>query len=225
MAKIENIVFDFGGVLLDWNPRYFYRDYFRDEKEMEYFLENICNGEWNIKQDAGRPFAEGIRELVAQYPQYEKAIRLYDTGWEKMLNGEFPDTVRLLKRVKAEGYGVYGLTNWSAEKFPIARSRFACLGLFDGIVVSGEEKVAKPDPKIYEILLERYRLKAENCIFMDDNAANVAAAEALGFNAILFDDIDNVASRMAALTGNDNIKADLSTPLAMTGRVNSGRQE
>ena len=201
MAKIENIVFDFGGVLLDWNPRYFYRDYFRDEKEMEYFLENICNGEWNIKQDAGRPFAEGIRELVSRYPQYEEAI------------------------VKAEGYGVYGLTNWSAEKFPIARSRFACLGLFDGIVVSGEEKVAKPDPKIYEILLERYRLKAENCIFMDDNAANVAAAEALGFNAILFDDIDNVTSSMAALTGNDNIKADLSTPLAMTGRVNSGQQE
>ncbi len=200
MGKIENIVFDFGGVLLDWDPRALYRGYFRDDNEMEYFLANICNGEWNVRQDAGRPFAEAVRELQEKYPQYRDAIQLYDTGWEKMLKGEFPRTVELLKQVKADGYGVYGLTNWSAEKFPIAFARFGCLKLFDGIVVSGEEKVAKPDPEIFRILLRRYGLDAGTCIFIDDSPANVEAAAALGFNAIRFDNIDNVRARIAALT-------------------------
>lgn len=200
MGKIENIVFDLGGVLLDWDPRALYRGYFRDDNEMEYFLANICNGEWNVRQDAGRPFAEAVRELQEKYPQYRDAIQLYDTGWEKMLKGEFPRTVELLKQVKADGYGVYGLTNWSAEKFPIAFARFVCLKLFDGIVVSGEEKVAKPDPEIFRILLRRYGLDAGTCIFIDDSPANVETAAALGFNAIRFDNIDNVRARIAALT-------------------------
>ena len=203
MATIENIIFDFGGVLVDWNPRYLYRDYFRNEREMEFFLENVCTGEWNSELDRGRTFDEGIRLLLPQYPQYAEAIRLYRDGWEKMLGGEIKSSVELLKTLKDAGYSVYGLTNWSAETFPIAYGKYDFFRLFDGIVVSGEEKVAKPDPKIFEILLERYHLKAENCIFMDDSAANVAAAEALGFNAILFDNVDNVKSRIAALTGNE----------------------
>lgn len=200
MARIENIVFDFGGVLLDWNPRYLYKGYFRDDAEMEYFLSEICNSEWNVRQDAGRPFAEAVRELQEKYPQYSEAIGLYDTGWEKMLKGEIPQTVELLEKVKTDGYGVYGLTNWSAEKFPIAYRRYDCLKLFDGIVVSGEEKVAKPDPEIFRILLSRYGLEAGTCIFIDDSLPNVDAASALGFNTVLFDNIENVRTRIAELT-------------------------
>ena len=114
MSAIKNIVFDFGGVLLDWNPRYLYKDYFKDEKEMEYFLSEICNSEWNVQQDAGRPFAEAVKLLQAQYPQYSEAIRMYDEYWYKMLKCEFPESIALLKELKSLGYGIYGLTNWSA---------------------------------------------------------------------------------------------------------------
>ncbi len=197
---VKDIVFDFGGVLVDWNPRYLYRTYFEDEKEMEYFLSQICNNEWNAEQDRGRPFAEGVRLLQEQYPQYAEAIQLYNDGWERMLNGELPRSVELLKRLKGEGYGIYGLTNWSAEKFPLAYARYDCFKLLDGMVVSGEEKVIKPDPAIYRILLERYGLTAETSLFIDDNPANIEAGRQLGFQTILFDDIENVSSQVAALT-------------------------
>lgn len=201
MSAIKNIVFDFGGVLLDWNPRYLYKDYFKDEKEMEYFLSEICNSEWNVQQDAGRPFAEAVKLLQAQYPQYSEAIRMYDEYWYKMLKCEFPESIALLKELKSSGYGIYGLTNWSAEKIGYAFSNYDFFGLFDGIVVSGDEKVAKPDPKIYRILLERYGLVPGECVFLDDNADNVKAAEALGINAIRFDNIENVKQNLAKLLG------------------------
>ena len=166
---VKNIVFDFGGVLLDWNPKYFYRTYFKDEKEMEYFLSHICTEEWNAEQDKGRSFEEGVRLLQKQYPQYTEPIRMFKDKWECMLKGEFTRSVDLLKRLKGEGYGIYGLTNWSAETIPLVYSKYNFFQLFDGIVVSGEEKVIKPDPKIYRILLERYNLTAENTLFIDDN--------------------------------------------------------
>lgn len=196
---IKNIIFDFGGVLLDWNPRYLYKSYFNNDEEMEHFLADICNGEWNIKQDAGRPFAEAVKELQAKFPEYAEAIQMYDDDWEKMLKCELPESIDLLKELKSMGYGIYGLTNWSAEKIGYAFANYSFFSLFDGIVVSGVEKVVKPDRKIYEILLERYSLKPGECVFIDDNQDNVDMAKALGINAIRFDNIGNVKEHLETL--------------------------
>lgn len=196
---IKNIIFDFGGVLLDWNPRYLYKSYFNNDEEMEHFLADICNGEWNIKQDAGRPFAEAVKELQAKYPEYAEAIQMYDDDWEKMLKCELPESIDLLKELKSMGYGIYGLTNWSAEKIGYAFANFSFFSLFDGIVVSGVEKVVKPDRRIYEILLERYSLKPGECAFIDDNQDNVDMAKMLGINAIRFDNIGNVKEHLETL--------------------------
>lgn len=196
---IKNIIFDFGGVLLDWNPRYLYKPYFNDDEEMEHFLADICNGEWNIKQDAGRPFAEAVKELQTKFPEYAKAIQMYDDDWEKMLKCELPESIDLLKELKSMGYGIYGLTNWSAEKIGYAFANYSFFSLFDGIVVSGVEKVVKPDRRIYEILLERYSLKPGECAFIDDNQDNVDMAKMLGINAIRFDNIGNVKEHLETL--------------------------
>ena len=200
---ITDIVFDFGGVLMDWNPRYLYRTYFKNEKEMEYFLSHICTADWNAEQDRGRPFEEGVRLLLEQYPHYAEPIRMFKDKWEYMVKGEFPRSVELLKRLKKDGFGIYGLTNWSAETIPLVYSKYDFFRLFDGIAVSGEEKVIKPDPEIYRILLERYSLTAGNSLFIDDSSANIETADRLGFNTILFDNIENVSSRIAVLTGRD----------------------
>lgn len=196
---IKNIIFDFGGVLLDWNPRYLYKSYFNNDEEMEHFLADICNGEWNIRQDAGRPFAEAVKELQAKFPEYAEAIQMYDDDWEKMLKCELPESIDLLKELKFMGYGIYGLTNWSAEKIGYAFANYSFFSLFDGIVVSGVEKVVKPDRKIYEILLERYSLKPGECVFIDDNQDNVDMAKVLGINAIRFDNIGNVKEHLEIL--------------------------
>ncbi|WP_418383166.1 HAD family hydrolase [Alistipes finegoldii] len=199
MSTIKNIIFDFGGVLVDWNPRYFYRTFFWDESEMESFLATICTDEWNAEHDRGRSFADGIRLLQQKHPEYSEAIRLFRDGWEEMLKGDFPESVALLRRLKEERFGIYGLTNWSAETIGIAYRRFDFFKLFDGIVVSGEEKLIKPDKRIYRVLLDRYGLEAGECLFIDDNTANVEAARELGLHALLFDDIANVRSRLEAL--------------------------
>ena len=196
---IKNIIFDFGGVLLDWNPRYLYKSYFNNDEEMEHFLADICNGEWNIRQDAGRPFAEAVKELQAKFPEYAEAIQMYDDDWEKMLKCELTESIDLLKELKFMGYGIYGLTNWSAEKIGYAFANYSFFSLFDGIVVSGVEKVVKPDRKIYEILLERYSLKPGECVFIDDNQDNVDMAKVLGINAIRFDNIGNVKEHLETL--------------------------
>ena len=196
---IKNIILDFGGVLLDWNPRYLYKSYFNNDEEMEHFLADICNGEWNIRQDAGRPFAEAVKELQAKFPEYAEAIQMYDDDWEKMLKCELPESIDLLKELKFMGYGIYGLTNWSAEKIGYAFANYSFFSLFDGIVVSGVEKVVKPDRKIYEILLERYSLKPGECVFIDDNQDNVDMAKVLGINAIRFDNIGNVKEHLETL--------------------------
>lgn len=198
---VKDVVFDFGGVLMDWDPRYLYRTYFKDEEQMEYFLSHICTDAWNAEQDRGRTFDEGISLLLRQYPQYAEPIRMYKDRWESMLKGEFPRSVELLRRLKEQGYGIYGLTNWSAETIPIAFAKYDFFKLFDGIVVSGEEKLIKPDLKIYRILLDRYNLIAENTLFIDDSPANIEAARQLGFQTILFDNIENVTSKVVALTG------------------------
>ncbi|MDR2282148.1 MAG: HAD family phosphatase [Sphingobacterium sp.] len=188
---INTIVFDFGGVLIDWNPRYLYKEIFKDKEEMEWFLSNVCTTEWNLEQDRGRLFSEGISLLKKSFPEHTKNIDFFHTNWEDMLKGEITGTVQILRELK-EKYKVYGLTNWSAETFPIAFSRFAFLRLFDGIIVSGEEKIIKPDKEIFQLLLERYDLRAESCVFIDDSKKNIDASIHLGFYGIHFLDSDQL---------------------------------
>lgn len=199
MKKIRNIVFDFGGVLLDWNPRHMYRAFFPNEADMEYFLSNICTDAWNAEQDRGRSFSDGIRLLQSQYPDYQEAIHLYSEKWEDMLKGELPESTKLLRELKEQKYALYGLTNWSKEKIQIAYRKYDFFALFDGIVVSGVEELIKPDKRIYKVLLDRYGLQAEQSVFIDDNAANIQAAGELGFKVILFDNISNVRKQLTEL--------------------------
>lgn len=181
--KIKNIIFDFGGVLVDWNPRYLYQKVFEDETQMEYFLQHICTETWNLQQDKDRTLLEGTQLLQQQFPEYAHLIQLFYDQWEVMLKGEITENVKLLPLLK-KNYPLYGLTNWSAETFPIALRRFPFFSLFDGIVVSGEEKVIKPDEAIFKILLNRYQIKATESLFIDDNINNIHAANMLGFKTI-----------------------------------------
>lgn len=183
---VKNVVFDFGGVLIDWNQRNLYRKVFASEEEMEWFLANVCTSEWNARQDAGRPFAEGIAEAKAQYPQYSEQIEMFWSRWIEMVGGEIQENTDWLRRLKAKGYGIYGLTNWSAETLPQVMEHYDFFSLFDGIVVSGEEHLLKPDPRIYRVLLNRYHLNPAECLFVDDNPQNVAAAKRIGMWGLTF---------------------------------------
>lgn len=196
--KIENIIFDFGRVLVDWNPRHLYRNYFDTEEEMEHFLLTVCTDEWNVEQDRGRPLAEGTRILKEKFPEHHSLIDIYYGKWETMLKSDIPGTVSLLYQLK-EKYGIYGLTNWSAETITVAYERYPFFKDFDGIVVSAEEKVIKPDRRIYQILLDRYNLKAENCVFIDDSLRNVKAAEELGMVAIHFENPEQLRCKLVSL--------------------------
>ena len=183
MTKIKNIIFDFGGVLIDWNPTYLYSKLFDDETEMNYFLANICNSEWNIQQDAGRPLSEATEILQQKHPEHKDMIGHYYTRWDEMLGGIIKDNVRVLEMLKPH-YPLYGLTNWSAETITIAYDRYEFFNHLLGIVVSGDEKLIKPDPKLYDILLERYGLNANESLFIDDNAHNIETAREMGFQTI-----------------------------------------
>lgn len=179
---IKNIIFDFGGVLMDWNPRYFFKDYFNDDEKMEFFLKNVAVDDWNAEQDRGRTLKEGTEILIEKYPDWEKEIRAYYDNWTTMLRSDIPKNVEVLRKLATTDYELFGLTNWSHETFPYALANYDFFELFKGkIVVSGEEKLIKPDPKIWELLLDRYNIKAEESVFIDDNAKNIEAAKTLGF--------------------------------------------
>ncbi|MGN0023751.1 MAG: HAD family hydrolase [Elusimicrobiaceae bacterium] len=195
----KNVIFDLGGVLVDWNPRYFYRSVFNDDEKMEDFLSSCCNSEWIVAMDAGITAKENIARGQKACPKYAKELVLYDEGWYSMFGGAIEGTVEILKNLKRAGTPLYALTNWSAEKFPWAKENFPFFNLFDGIVVSGEEKIIKPNPEIYKRLLNRYNLKAENCIFIDDSPANVAAARALGMEGIVFVSPLSLKKQLSAL--------------------------
>ncbi|MBX6379621.1 MAG: HAD family phosphatase [Thermoflavifilum aggregans] len=185
--NIENIIFDLGGVLIDWNPRYLYRKIFSSEDEMEHFLRHIATSEWNAEQDAGRSLKEGTEWLVQRFPQHKEAIEAYYGRWEEMLGGEIKASVDIFYRLKAmRTYRLYALTNWSAETFIIARQRFSFLQDFDGIVVSGEEKTRKPFPEIYQRLAQRFQILPERSLFIDDVPENIDGARQVGFHTLLF---------------------------------------
>lgn len=184
---ITTIIFDLGGVLIDWDPKYLYRKIFKDESEMNHFLEKVCTPEWNEEQDAGRTIKEATEILIQQYSGHAENIRAYYERWEEMLGGAIEDTVEIFRKLKeSKKFKIYALTNWSAETFPNALERYEFLRWFDGVVVSGTEKKRKPFAKFYQILLDRYNVKAEEAIFIDDNIRNVDAAKQLGLDAIRF---------------------------------------
>jgi 2-haloacid dehalogenase len=180
------VVFDLGGVLIDWDPRHLYRKLLGDEAAVEEFLATVCTLEWNAEQDRGRPFAEGVAELVERYPAHADAITAYHERWPEMLGGDIGGTVELLAELRAGGVPVYALTNWSAETFGIARERYEFLDWFDGVVVSGEERMIKPDPAIFQVLLDRFGLDPAATFYVDDSEANVEAARRLGFDAVRY---------------------------------------
>ena len=182
------IVFDLGGVLIDWDPRHLYRKLFDQDAAMERFLDEVCHGAWNLEQDRGRSFADAIEEAALRHPDQRPMIEAYHLRWEEMLAGAIEDTVAILEELQAAGCELHALTNWSAETFPHARARFAFLAHFETILVSGEERLIKPDPNIFALLLERIGHPAQACVFVDDSARNVAAAATLGFDAIRFED-------------------------------------
>ena len=193
-------IFDLGGVLLHWDPRHLYRKLFNgDDAAMEHFLANICTNEWNERQDAGRTFAEATRELLPRHADKVHLIEAFSNRFDEMIPGPIEGTVDVLAELKQRNVPVYAITNWSAETFPSQRDRFAFLSWFRGIVVSGEEGVMKPDPRIFRILCERHRVAPESAVFIDDVRDNAAAASVLGIHGIHFQSPDQLRRELAAV--------------------------
>ncbi len=184
---IDTIIFDLGGVLIDWNPEYVFTKMIPDPEKRRYFFDNICTNDWNIEQDAGRSLAVATELLLAEWPEWEPEIRAYYGRWDEMLGGPIDDMVELLRELRDQGdHRLLALTNWSAETFPVALGRYEFLHWFEGIVVSGAEKTRKPFADIYQVLLNRYQVAPERAVFIDDSLKNVQGAESLGIKGIHF---------------------------------------
>lgn len=181
------VVFDIGQVLIEWDPRHLYRELFDGYEDlMEDFLERVCSPAWNLEQDRGRPWSEAVAQLTDEHPDCAELIRAYDDMWEHMVPGPIPGTPEILAELKARGVPVYAITNFSADKFDLTCRRFDFLNGFDGIIVSGRERLVKPDPAIFHLLTDRYGLEANRCFFIDDNSDNVESAKSVGMSAHLF---------------------------------------
>ena len=184
---IKNVIFDFGNVLIDWNPAYLFLPYFGgDEEKCRFFTDNVCNREWFTRMDRGEDMDQCVAELQESYPQYADAVAAFRDRWFEMCNGEIPGMLEIIQDLKKKGVGVYGLTNWPAETFDEARRRFKTIASIDNIVVSSHVKLAKPEPAIYELLLSKYNLKPEECVFIDDRKDNVDTAIRLGMSGIVY---------------------------------------
>ena len=186
--KKQTIIFDLGGVLVDWNPEYVFLNEFKgDRKKMNWFFENICTNEWNEQQDGGKLISKATEERIKLFPKYKSLIKMYYEKWEYMLKGEISGSVDILKKLKKMKFNLIALTNWSAETFPVALKRFKFLKLFSGIVVSGEIQMLKPFPEIYNHTLKKYDLIPSECIFVDDRPVNVLGAKKCGIDGIIFE--------------------------------------
>ncbi|MGB7536939.1 MAG: HAD family phosphatase [Anaerolineales bacterium] len=192
-------VFDFGGVLFDWNPRYLFRRFFDGDGEgMERFLAETDFDHWNAALDRGQSFADAVRAQGLRFPQYAEPIRAFDSRWEETVRGPMPGMENLLRRMHNAGIPLYGLSNTSAEKFYILRRSYPLLGWFSGILLSGEVGITKPDPRIFEKFLERTGLRKESLLFIDDSQANIAAALSIGWNAVQFTSAEELARKLGA---------------------------
>ena len=192
--NINTIIFDLGGVLIDWNPEYVFLKEFRgDRKKMDWFLNEICAWEWNANQDAGYPIEQATEDRVAMFPEYEELIRMYYGRWDEMLGYAHEDSLELLRKaIDHPKYRVLALTNWSGETFPKAIAKFEWLQWFEGILVSGDEGMRKPFPEIYELMLSRYDITAHEAVFIDDSLPNVTGSRSVGIHSIHFTSADNL---------------------------------
>ncbi len=184
--KIRAVIFDFGGVLVDWSPHNLYRHFIKQPHEIDRFLSEINFAEWNAQQDKGRPFAQAVAELSSEFPQHARLISAFHEHWEDSIVGSIDGTVVILRKLKQLGYPLYGLSNWSAETFPLVREKHTYFDLFDDIIISGEVKLIKPDPQIFRFMLDKFKLEAQACLFIDDSMANIKTANELGFATIHF---------------------------------------
>ncbi|HSL42754.1 MAG TPA: HAD family phosphatase [Anaerolineales bacterium] len=199
-SHIKTIVFDFGNVLLEWNPRYLYKRFFPNDPEgMERFLEEVSFMEWNLLQDKGRPFTEGVAVLSKEFPHYSHLIQAYHDYWVESLGESLSGTVEIMKRLKQAGYPLYGLSNWSAETFPQARKKHDFFDLLDDYVISGAVGHVKPHPEIFQILLDKIGRPANECLFIDDALPNIEQAQKLGFETILFESPQQLESNLREL--------------------------
>ncbi|HNO86575.1 MAG TPA: HAD family phosphatase [Anaerolineales bacterium] len=185
-SAITTFIFDFGNVFVKWDIHALYNRFFPNPQAVDSFLEEIRFHEWNAHQDAGRPFKDGIAILSEKYPHYADLIQAYDTHWEDSITHMYHGTVEILRRLKGEGWPIYLLSNFSAEKFPLMRERYEFLNLFDDMIISGEHKLIKPDPAIFQLTLERIDRTANECLFIDDSLANIETARNMGFHTIHF---------------------------------------
>ncbi len=200
-ANVTTVVFDIGNVLVAWDPRNLYRRYFQGrEDEMEWFLKNVCTPAWNIEQDRGRSFAEAVNLLVKEHPpEWHPMIRAFDEEWHETISGPIHGTVAILKTLKDKGVPIYAITNWNQDKFKESRERFPFLNSFDGIVVSGDEGLLKPDREIFELFFDRYEVRPESAVFVDDSLHNVEGARAVGMQALHFSSPETLARDLRGL--------------------------
>ncbi len=184
---IKDVIFDYGNVLVDWNPAYLFLPYFGgDEQKCRFFTDNVCNREWFTRMDRGESMDVCVAELQASYPQYADAVAMFRDRWFEMCNGDIPGMLEIIQDLKSKGVGVFGLTNWPAETFTEARRRFRTLASIDNYVVSSSVKLVKPEPAIYQLLLSKYNLNPQECVFIDDRKDNVDAAKSLGMSGIVY---------------------------------------
>ena len=198
-GPVDAVIFDLGGVLIDWDPRYLYARIFPDRAEMETFLATVLTAHWHAGNDAGIAMADRAAELARAFPEHEAAIAAFDTRWDETFAGAFPETVALLERLDARGVPLYAITNWPGDKFPRARARFEFLARFRDIVVSGEERIRKPDPAIFHLATARFGIDPARTLFIDDHEPNVIAARALGFHVHHHAGASGLAARLAGL--------------------------
>lgn len=197
MKDVKAIVWDLGNVLVDWKPEYLFQKLIPDQEKRRFFLQNICTNDWNENQDAGYPLKKATEELVEKHPEWKEYIEAYYTRWTEMFSGPIQGTVEIFRKLKEEtSLKHYALTNWSAELFPTALELFPFFRWFDGRVVSGEEKMRKPAREFYFILFEKYDLKPEDVVFIDDNERNIKAAEGIGIRSIRFIDPEQLEKEL-----------------------------
>jgi 2-haloacid dehalogenase len=199
-SNIKAIIFDFGNVLIKWDPRYVYKRYFPNDPEgMEHFLKEVDFMGWNALQDKGRTFKKGVAVLSAQFPQYAELIQAYHDHWKESIGISFTDTVEIMKELKQRKYPLYGLSNWSAETFPYAQEKFNFFSMLDDMVISGQVVFIKPEPQIYHLMLEKIGKPAQECLFIDDSLPNIQQAQKMGFETVHFESAEQLAGELSAM--------------------------
>ena len=205
----STVVFDLGGVLVDWDPRYLFRQLLPDDAAVEAFLADVCSPEWNAAQDAGRSWAEAVREASERFPEHAELVAAYDERWWETIGGQIDGTVEVLDELRRRGVGLFAITNWSAEKFDLTFPRFDWLAWFDGIVVSGYERIVKPDPRIFQLLVDRHGVDPRAAVYVDDVPANVEAARAIGMTGLVFTTPEQLRADLGELSlVHDELRSD-----------------